>query len=383
VTGPEGDAVDDADGTTGQPRVLLLVGHSAGGIGGHVAGLARGLAGREVPVRVATSAATAARFDFGPVPVTLAWPGGRPTPAGLAALRRLRAQVAGADVVHAHGHQAGLLAVLLAATVRRRPKVVVSWHNAVLGGGAGRRARGLLEALQARRADLVTGASADLVDRARSLGASAPRLAPVAAPDAGSWTGDRAAARAELAAEVGVPETGPWLLTVSRVALQKNLPDLVDAAARLRDRDGLAWLVVGDGDPELRARLAEQIGRTGAPVHLLGARRDVARLMALADLFVLTSAWEARALVVQEALAAGTPVVTTAVGGLPELVGDAGVLVPPGRPAVLADAIGGLLDDDGRRSVLAEAGRKRFAELPDEEQVVSQWQQEYAALLAW
>ena len=362
-------------------RVLLVVGHSAGGIGAHVVSLVRGLPARGWTATVATSAATADRFDFGDAPVVTAWPERRPSPP--AHLRRLRALVAGADVVHAHGHQAGLLAVLLAATLRRRrrPPVVVSWHNAVLGAGAGRRARSVLERLQARRADLVTGASQDLADRARALGAQGARVVPVAAPAAGTWQGDRDAARAALAHDLALAQDGPWVLTVSRLAPQKLLGVLVAAAARLRNHVGLAWLVVGEGDPDLLRRLQAEVARTGAPVRFVGARRDVVALMALADLFVLASAWEARALVVQEAMAAGLPVVATAVGGLPELVGDAGVLVPPDDPDALAAAVDGLLADPVRRQRLGAAGRARFAELPGERDVVDAWAGEYERLL--
>lgn len=362
-------------------RVLLVVGHSAGGIGGHVAALARDLSARGWAVGVATSPATASRFDFGPAPVHRVWPTGAASAAP--ALLRLRRLVAGADVVHAHGHQAGLLAVTVAATTRPRRPVVVSWHNAVLGGGPARRARALLERVQAARADLLTGASQDLVDRALALGARDAELAPVAAPQAGTWAGDRDAGRRALAAELGLDAGGPLLLTVSRIAPQKNLPVLVEAAGRLRHRPGLVWLVVGDGDADLLVRLRRQAVALGAPVRFLGARPDVPRLMGLADLFVLPSAWEARALVVQEAMAAGTPVVATAVGGLPELLGPAGVLVAPGDAAQLAGAVERLLDDPAERHRLEAAGRSRFAELPSAGDVVSQWEDRYTRLLAW
>lgn len=361
--------------------MLLLVGHSTGGIGAHVQSLATGLPAHGWTPVVATSPRTASRFDLGP-DVHLVWPGRR---GAVGRLRRLRSLVAGVDVVHAHGHQAGLLAVLLAATVRRRrPPVVVSWHNAVLGGGWQRRLRALGEVVQARRADLLAGASQDLTDRAVALGARTAVTAPVAAPAAGPWAGDRAAGRRELAREVaGEPADGPVVLTVSRIAPQKNLAVVVEAAARLRRRTGLRWLVVGDGDPALLAALRRQVVSTGAPVHFLGARRDVVRLMGLADVLALASSWEARALVVQEAMAAGLPVVVPTVGGLPELVGDAGVLVPPGDAGALADAVATLLDDDAARARLADAGRARFAELPDEAQVVAQWSDRYTRLLAW
>ena len=88
---------------------------------------------------------------------------------------------------------------------------------------------------------------------------------------------------------------------------------------------------------------------------LLGHRTDVADLLAGADLAVVTSDWEARQLFAQEALRAGVPLVATAVGGLPELVGDAAALVPPGDVDALDAAVRALLDDPAAR---AELGRR-------------------------
>ncbi|HZI97499.1 MAG TPA: glycosyltransferase family 4 protein [Actinomycetales bacterium] len=359
-------------------RVLLLVGHSTGGIGAHVASLAAGLGAHAVDVTVGTSGTTAERFDLD---AEVVWPAGTPT-TRLRRLARLRALAATCDVLHAHGHQAGLLAVAVAATLgrRRRPAVVVSWHNAVLGSGPPRRARAVLEALQARRADLVTGASSDLVERAAALGARDAELAPVAAPSAGTWTGDRGQVRRDLAASDGVPAGAALVLTVSRIAPQKNLDVLVDAAART-GRDDVAWVVAGDGDGALLERLRARVAASRAPVTFLGARRDVGALMAAADVFALTSTWEARALVVQEAMAAGTPVVVTDTGGLPDLVAGAGLLVPVGDAGALANAVRGLLDDPAERARLADAGRARFAELPDAEDVVATWAGTYARLV--
>jgi glycosyltransferase involved in cell wall biosynthesis len=364
---------------TGGRRVLLVVGRSTGGIGVHVADLVRGLDAAGWDVVVATAASTAARFDLG-ARVVHGWPEG-PTPVRLRALRRLRRLAAAADVVHAHGHQAGLLAVAATAGLRRRPPVVVSWHNAVLAAGPRARLLGAGEALQARRADLLAGASADLVERAAALGARGALLAPVASTSAGTWPGDRRAAREEVAADLGLGP-GPLVLTVSRIAPQKNLDVLVEAARALADVPHLAWLLVGDGDERLTARLRERVAASGAPVRLLGARSDVPRLMAAADVFALPSAWEARALVVQEAMAAGTPVVASDVGGLPELVGDAGVLVPPGDPGALATAVRGLLDGPDRAAALGAAGRRRYDALPGEAAVLDQWQALYRGLVA-
>lgn len=363
------------------PRLVMVLGHASGGIGAHAASLSRGLLAGGWRARVVCPPETAARFDFG-VGADSWWPAGSPS-ARFAALRALRAAASRAGVVHAHGHQAGL--VSLAATLGTGVPVIVSWHNAVLGTGLTRRVRALGEWWQARRAALVTGASQDLVARALSLGAASAELAPVAAPEAGSWSGDGNEARVELLAAGAVGEEDvdrPWVLTVSRIAPQKNLDVLVRAALAARGA-GAIWWVIGSGDGDLEARLLDlaRSGRGEPAVRFIGARSDVPRWMAAADVMALPSAWEARALVVQEAMAAGLPVVASAVGGLPELIGSAGVLVPPGDAGALADAVGGLLADPARRSELSALGRQRFAELPDEAEVVAAWELRYRGVL--
>jgi glycosyltransferase involved in cell wall biosynthesis len=349
----------------------------------HVASLAKGLPGLGWDTTVLTTPASAARFDFGP-DVSTAWPDHLvSSPGRVLNLRSAaRQDVVDADVVHAHGHQAGVVALGLTGwTGSARRPVVVSWHNASLGSGMDRRVRDLTEQWQARRADLVTGASSDLVERARTLGARSVRLAPVAAPSAGSWSGDRDAERKVVADELGLDPDLPWVLTVSRIAPQKNLQVVVDASARLAEMVPHQWVVVGDGDEELAARLWGRVADTQAPVQLVGARADVPRLMAVSDLFALASTWEARALVVQEAFAAGLPVVATDVGGLTDLVDGVGVLVPVGDVPALARAVGELLVDADRRAQVGAAGLERFALLPDEDDVLAMWAQTYAELV--
>lgn len=312
-------------------KVLLVMGEATGGISGHVLSLGRGLAGHGVQVVIATTAASArhlvgaepgdgidlssaASGSQGSLRVEVLWPGRG------GSLARLRRAVAGADIVHAHGHQAGALSVLLARTVASRPPVVVTWHNALLAGGPQAAVGALLERLQAHGAQLVTGASSDLVERALQVGAPASELSNVAA-DLRPWPGDPVLARADLATELGLDPAAAWVLTVSRIAPQKNLPVLVSAAATLgqADRSGsgagrIEWIVVGSGDAALETRLRDQIATSDAPVRLVGSRRDVPRLIAAADVLALPSLWEARSLVVQEAL----------VGALPCVVSDTG-----------------------------------------------------------
>ena len=151
-------------------RVVLLVGRSTGGIGTHVGQLVADLRQLGQEVVVVTHPLTAQRFGWDDARTW--WPHDPRHPlAAVRNLRRLRALVAGADVVHAHGHQAGLLATLLTVAAPR-PALVVSQHNLVLAGSGLRRVKAAAQRLVARRADLVTGASTDLVEQARDLGAA-------------------------------------------------------------------------------------------------------------------------------------------------------------------------------------------------------------------
>jgi glycosyltransferase involved in cell wall biosynthesis len=156
-------------------------------------------------------------------------------------------------------------------------------------------------------------------------------------------------------ADPAVPHT---VLTVARLDPQKGLHDLVAAAALVPEA---RVMVVGEGPerPALETEIA-RLGR-GARFHLLGFRSDVPDLLAASDLFVLPSLFEGLPLSILEAMAAGKPVVATAIGGNDEAVvdGATGLLVPPGDPRALADAIRALLRDPERRRRLGEAGRRR------------------------
>lgn len=338
-------------------RLLLVLAESAGGIGRHVATLATGLAGRGVDVTVCGPAGSlAALGDLSPARVEPAAVG-RAAPAGLAALRTVRRLAGTVDVVHAHGIRAGATAV---AAARGRP-VVVTWHNARLAGGASRLSYELLARYTARGATLTLAASEDLASDARRAGGTAVRTTFVVAPALPPARADRAAVRSSLDAK-----DRPVVLAVGRLQAQKGFDVLVAAAAGWAGRGADAPLVVIAGDGPDRDKLAAEIRRTGAPVVLLGARADVADLLGAADAVALPSVWEAKSLVAQEALRAGVPLVTTAVGGLPELVGSAAITVPVGDAAALRGAIEAVLADHELHDRLVAGGLARAADWPDE-----------------
>jgi glycosyltransferase involved in cell wall biosynthesis len=152
----------------------------------------------------------------------------------------------------------------------------------------------------------------------------------------------------------------PLIVAVGRLAEPKDALTLVRALAGVRGRPFTA-LLVGDG-PD-RASLEAEVSRLGLQdaIALTGTRDDVPELLARADVFALSSRSEGAPLSILEAMAAGLPVVSSRVGGVPELVvdGETGLLVPPGDPAAMAAALGRLLADAGLRRRLGAAGRER------------------------
>jgi glycosyltransferase involved in cell wall biosynthesis len=375
----------------------MLLGHSTGGIGAHVDALVAGVRDAGHEVRLVTADSTADAFGWSDA-VRL-WPvhGGVRAPRGLLDWHRIMRLAGTVDLVHAHGHQAALVAAVAVARARPRPRLVVSLHNDLPPAGRSASSRAAHTALRRavswalRRADLVAGASADLVALARSFGARRTELAQVPSVRVAQLLGAPRLASAErddLLARAGVPTDRPVVLTVSRIAPQKDLATLLEAA-RL-SQEPATWVVVGSGDERLRARLLEEAdgirpgkgGATRAGVRFVGARDDVPDWLRAADVFVLTSRWEARALVVQEAMAAGLPVVVTRTGGLPGLVGDAGSLVPVGDPAATASEVDRLLRDPEQRARLGAAARVVATSWPSPAAEARRWAERYAETLS-
>ena len=272
------------------------------------------------------------------------------------------------DVVHAHTY--GTHQVTVAARRRRRegtPFVVTAHYHppwSIEGGWWRRRLRGFYDSVLAgptlREASRLIVQTREEERLMRALGIDLPPVAvvppgytplptPPSAPDA-------------FARQAGVD--GPFLLFVGRRASNKGLLELLDAFARLRLRHPEARLVLVGADGGMAGRLAahaEQLG-LGSSVRQVGHVGDESLLAAAyreARAFVLPSEYEAFGLVLLEAMAQGTPVVASRVGGIPEVVDDGrtGLLVPPRAPEALADALERLWTDEGLRRRLGDAGR--------------------------
>jgi glycosyltransferase involved in cell wall biosynthesis len=367
-------------------RVAVVLGTASGGTAQHAGLLAAGIQAAGLHVLALGPAATRGPFTAAartPVPYHDVEISDRPRPArDLATLGRLRRLLRRArpDIVHAHGVRAGAFAALALPISRRwpRPVLVMTIHNAPPSGRAARSVFGLLEAVAVRRADAVLCASADLARRMRQRHAAGVVEFDV---PAAQTPPPAPAAIAQARHDLG-PSGRPVVLAVGRLAEQKGFDTLLAAAARWRDRQPAPILAIAGAGP-LAAELAATAERNGVDLVLLGQRDDVPALLAAADVVAVPSRWEARALIVQEALRAGAPIVASRVGGIPDLTGeDAAVLVPADDPGALAEAILAVLDDPALAARLSAAARARAASLPTPADAVAAVLTLYAQLRA-
>jgi glycosyltransferase involved in cell wall biosynthesis len=347
-----------------------------GGPASHAPALASFLLGRGHRVEVVTTA----QDPPAPQPYRVAWVSRR-QPAGFRHVRSVlavRRAAAGGDVVYATGM---VRRAALGASLARRPLVVK-----LVADEAYERARrsglfdGTLEEFQRVSGGVrlrVLRVSRDLA-LARAAHVFCPsaylrRIALGWGLDPGSVTvlpnpaptlpdlPDQTQARAALGL------TGPLLAFAGRLTAQKDLEVALVAIASL---PGVRLAVLGDGPERGRLeRRAAELGLDGR-VRFLGggARDDVLTLFRAADAVVLSSSWENFPHTVVEALAVGTPVVATAVGGVSEVVrdGENGLLVPPRDAGALAAALRRLVDEPDLRGRLAAAAAPSVEPLAEE-----------------
>lgn len=160
---------------------------------------------------------------------------------------------------------------------------------------------------------------------------------------------------------LGLSPDAPVVGTVGRLQPVKDHGTLLRALARCPEQTQLVLVGEGPEGPSLE-RLAEELSIAGR-VHFIGYRDDVPDLYPAFDLFVMSSRTEGLPLVMVEAMASGVAVVSTAVGGIPDVLADgAGELVPAEDAEALATAMSALLDDEQRRGRVAAEGLARAVE---------------------
>jgi glycosyltransferase involved in cell wall biosynthesis len=258
------------------------------------------------------------------------------------------------EVMHANSSKAGAIGrvAALLAGVRHR---VFTTHGWAFAAAEGRQAR--LYELVERALRPITSAVICVSEREHRRGVEAR-----ACPQERTFVIPNAVDLTRFGPHEGGPESGPVeVVSVGRLAAPKDFSTLLEALARL-EPGTVALRILGDG-PD-RPRLAERCTSLGldACVHFEGTVEDVASWLARADVFVLSSRSEGMPMSVLEAMAAGLPVIASDVGGMRELVDERrGILVAPGDPAALAQALGDLVLDPARRRRLGGAGRAAVA----------------------
>ena len=262
------------------------------------------------------------------------------------------------DLLHAHSYRFATIEAAAAASRATGRPLVVTAHgfyppeNALVALARWRydRARGRRALAAAARCVAVTRHE---VAHYAALGVDPARVdvVPNGIPPSAFEPGDGAGFRKRHALK------GPLVVFLARLSHDKGLRDLVAALPRAPG----ATLAVCGRDAGERApseRLARRLGVLDR-VRFLGPVDDPRDAYAAADVFVLPSHYEAFGIVLLEAMAQGRPVLSTTAGGIPEVVGDAGVLAPPRDPRALGDALARLLADPRERARLGAAGAAR------------------------
>lgn len=285
------------------------------------------------------------------------------------------------DVVHAHQFGSNCWGSVL-GRLRRVPVIVAHEQTWSFRGGSVRKA--LDRHVIGRLADrIVTVSELDRQRMAEVEKVPAHKLllirnAIVPRPVSGH----------DIRRELEIPSQAPVLVALARLHPQKALHVLLQALAQVREgvADAVLLLAGGPlhGNPEadrLR-RLIDELGLQTA-VRMLGHRDDVPDVLAAADIGVLSSSYEGTPLAVLEYMEAGLPVVSTSVGGVAEFVTDGvhGLLVPPGDPRALADALTQLLANPEERTRIGGAARERRRTEFDYDTTLRRFRDLYAGLL--
>jgi glycosyltransferase involved in cell wall biosynthesis len=259
----------------------------------------------------------------------------------------------GSEVLHSHGERADLVSLLLGRSVRRRVSTV---HGFVVNSARAQLVKAV-HLLLLRRMDRVVAVSEALGSALRRVRRDRLVVLPNAIADRAPL--HRTAARERL----GIGTAQCVIGWVGRLSPEKRPEHFVEAFRMLDHAGDCRALIVGDGPlaPSLRARL--QAASLHERVRLAGSVPDAGALMSAFDLLVLSSSTEGTPMTVLEAMRAGAPVVSTAVGGVPAmLAGDAGWLVPPDSAAALAAAMRDALGDATERARRSERACHRLHE---------------------
>ena len=301
-----------------------------------------------------------------------------------------------AQLVHSHtwyanlgGHLAAMLYGIPHVMTMHSLEPLRPWKAEQLGGGyrlsswcervSADSAAAVVAVSDGMRADIMTAYPEIPAERIRVIrnGIDTTEYHPDPAPD--------------VLERYGIDLRRPYVIFVGRITRQKGVPVLLRAASGLDPRAQLV-LCAGQADtPELEAEVtglvdglrASRSGVVWIPEML--PKREVIQLLTHAMVFAIPSIYEPLGIVNLEAMACGTAVVGSRTGGIPEVVadGETGLLVPPGEPEPLAEALNALLRDPDRAAAMGQAGRKRAVAEFGWAAIAAQTAALYAELVTW
>ncbi len=284
----------------------------------------------------------------------------------------MAAAVGSAQLVHSHtwyanlaGHLAAMLYDIPHVVTMHSLEVLRPWKAEQLGGGYA--VSSWCERVSAISAAAVVAVSEGM--RADVLKAY-PEISPerVLVIRNGIDTSEyRPDPNTDVLRRYGIDQARPYVIFVGRITRQKGVPVLLRAASSLIPEAQLVLLAGAADTPEQLAEVTELVDglratRSGVCwIPEMLPKPEVIQLLTHATVFAIPSIYEPLGIVNLEAMACGTAVVGSRTGGIPEVVaeGETGLLVPPGEPEPLADALNVLLRDPERARAMGQAGRKR------------------------
>jgi glycosyltransferase involved in cell wall biosynthesis len=266
-------------------------------------------------------------------------------------------------VVHTHAAKAGAIG-RVAAALCRVPVVVHTYHGHVLRGYFSPRKEQAYRAIErglAHLSDELVAVSPRVRQELLDMGIGRPdRFSVVPLGFDLARFADAASHRGQLRRELGVPPDAPLVGIVARLVPIKAHEVFVAAARTLhRHRPDMQFVLVGDGERRAEIEQLIEAGGLRHVTHLLGWRADLARIYADLDVVALTSRNEGSPVALIEAMACARPVVSTCVGGVPDVVrdGETGWLVPMDDAEALARQVLAVLAEGVRGAAVARAGR--------------------------
>jgi len=259
------------------------------------------------------------------------------------------------DIIHAHMFHAIILSRMARLFVKI-PKIICTEHNTEIGGII----RLILFRATNFLADItsfVSKASAEAFER---MGAVKNSTIVYNAIDSKKYR-PLPEYKAKIQSEYNIQPSEKIIFCTGRLEAIKDYPNLLSALAIVKDKIKFKCLIAGDGTQrENLEHLSKELGIYDR-IIFLGIRHDIAELLNSADLFVLSSKSEGLPLAVTEAMACGSIVVATDCGGVSELLGDAGYLIPPRDSKALANAMINALTIDSRtRELISKKARQRI-----------------------